>query len=305
MTPSALALIADKFPRERLTTAISVYSMGPKIGGAAAYGIGGLTLLAMAAIAAGSPDLAMVEPWRMTFAAIAIPSVLVGALVFTFSEPARPVQSRSDDPARANVWAFFRQERGLLTPLLIGFSAMAICGNSLISWLPTYAHRGFGWSPATYGPILSAISFAGALTLVFKGMIMDWFFARGVRDIHVRFYSWLLIGTLPLAVSVFLIPDGTWFFILYAVVGVPWVAYASVTMQMITQPHLRGRVWGVDPADDDRRRGAAPGRGDDRLRLRRRGADRLVLVTDDGHLPADRAAMHAPVAAGLAPGGGA
>lgn len=252
LTPSALALIAARFPKERLTTAISIYSIGPKIGGAAAYGIGGITLLAMATLVYASPELAGVEPWRLTFLVIGIPSALIASLVFTFSETspgARDPNVKSDRAeSRSSAIAFLRSERRLLTLVLIGFSAMSICGNSLIAWLPTYAQRSFGWSPAVYGPILSAISFAGAGSLVIKGMIMDWFFRRGVRDIHARFYSWLLMTTLPLAAMVFLIPNGTVFFLLYSVIGVvtiPWVAYASVTIQVITPPSLRGRVWGT------------------------------------------------------------
>lgn len=246
---SALALIADKFPRERISTAVSIYSTGPKIGGAAAYGIAGITLIAMSAVAAAVPALRHLEPWRLTFMAVGLPSVLIAGLLFTFGErPTLKESTSSGAIADAGVWGFLRDNRGLFAPLLIGFSAMSVCGNSLIAWLPTFSHRTFGWSPAVYGPILSVISFAGALTLVVKGLAMDWFLKRGVRDIHVRFYSWLLIGTLPLALGAFLLHDGFWFFAVYSVVGVvaiPWIAYASVVMQVVTPPYLRGRVWGL------------------------------------------------------------
>lgn len=248
--PAALALLADKFPRERMSTAISIFATGPKIGGTAAYGVGGITLLAMAGVAVALPGLSDVEPWRLTFFAIGIPSILVAGLLFTFSEP--PVKTRKamadQGEGRDDVVQFFKSERRLFIPLLLGFSAMSICGNSLIAWLPTFSQRSFGWPPDLYGPLLSAVSFAGAISLPIKGMIMDRLFAKGVRDIHIRFYSWLLMATLPLALTIFFIPNGVWFFVPYAVVGVvaiPWTAYASVCVQMVTPPNLRGRVWGA------------------------------------------------------------
>lgn len=243
LTPAAMSLMAARIPRERLTTAISTFSMGPKIGSSAAYAVGGVALIAAASIERAWPGLNLSEPWRLTLAVAAVPSVLAALLVFTFREPPRgPVtQVASDDSAVA----FLRAQWRLMLPLLIGFCAVVICGQSLIAWVPTFIDRQFDWSPAVYGPILGAISLAGALTLVPKGLIMDWLFARGMRDVHVRFYTWLLIGTLPLSVTVFLMRDPTLFMIAYALVAVvtiPSIAYVTSAAQVITPPRLRGRI---------------------------------------------------------------
>ena len=243
LTPAAMSLIADKMPRERLTTAVSIFSMGPKIGSSAAYAIGGIALVAAAAIERSFPALNISEPWRLTLAVAAAPSVLVALLVFTFAEPkrARRVAKAGDQGALA----FLIATRGLMIPLVIGFCCVVVCGQSLIAWVPTFIDRRFDWSPATYGPILGAISLAGAATLIPKGMIIDWLFARGVKDAPVRFYSWLLGGTLPLSMIVFLLGDATAFLLVYSVVAVvtiPLIAYFTTAVQMVTPTHLRGRV---------------------------------------------------------------
>ncbi len=243
LTPAAMSLLAAKIPRERLTTAISTFSMGPKIGSSAAYAVGGVALIAAAAIERSWPALNLSEPWRLTLAVAAVPSVVVAFLAFTFREPARidVAHDRADDSALA----FLRAQWRLMLPLLVGFCAVVICGQSLIAWVPTFIDRQFHWSPAIYGPILGAISLAGALTLVPKGLVMDWLFARGMRDVHVRFYTWLLIGTLPLSVTVFLLRDSTLFMIAYAIVAVvtiPSIAYVTSAAQVITPPRLRGRI---------------------------------------------------------------
>jgi hypothetical protein len=76
-----------------------------------------------------------------------------------------------------------------MVPMLGGFGLLLICGQSLISWVPSYLQRQFHWEPVSYGPVLGLISTVGAASLVVKGMIMDRLFARGIRDIHIRFYT--------------------------------------------------------------------------------------------------------------------
>jgi MFS family permease len=86
---------------------------------------------------------------------------------------------------------------------------------------------------------------ASSLTLVFKGAVMDWLYARGIKDIHIRFYTWLLIGTLPMVAMVFLVRDAMQFVVLYAIVAIvaiPFLSYANVAVQMITPKALRGRL---------------------------------------------------------------
>lgn len=243
LTPAAMSLIASGVPRNRLATAVSTFSMGPKIGSSAAYAIGGLALAGAAWIERRWPALELTEPWRLTLAVAAVPSVAAALLVFTFREPSRATSTATTGSEGA--LAFLRAQRGLMVPLLVGFCAVVVCGQSLIAWVPTFIDRRFGWSPAVYGPILGAISLAGALTLVPKGLIMDRLFARGMHDVHVRFYSWLLAATLPLSIAVFLLGNAVAFMIVYAVVAVvtiPSVAYVTAAAQVVTPAHLRGRI---------------------------------------------------------------
>lgn len=243
LTPAAMSLIAAKIPRDRLTTAVSIFSMGPKIGSSAAYAVGGIALVAAAAIERAFPSWHLVEPWRLTLGVAAIPTVLVALLALTFSEP--PRREIRKDEAEQGAFAFMAATRDLMVPLIIGFCAITICGQALIAWVPAFVDRQFKLSAAAYGPALGAISMAGAMTLVFKGMIMDWLFARGIRDIHIRFYTWLLIWTFPLAAGVFLLTNVVAFFVVYAIVAIitiPFIAYMTVAVQMVTPPQLRGRV---------------------------------------------------------------
>ncbi len=247
LSPAALSLLAEKFPRERLTTAVSIFSMGPKLGQVAAFSLGGVAIAGAAALTATHAGLQSIGPWRIVLAATALPSLLIGMLSLTFAEPSRQA-ARSEAADDRSAMRFLIDERRLIIPMLCGFSLILICGQSLISWVPSFIDRQFHMAPASYGPILSAISLAGALTLVVKGLIMDWFFARGVKDIHLRFYSWLLLATLPLAIAAFLVKDVAMFFACYAIVGVvtiPSIAYASVAMQIVTPAKLRAQTFAI------------------------------------------------------------
>lgn len=246
LSPAALSLIAQKFPKHRLTTAVSIFSMGPKIGTAVAFAAGGIILVAAAAAVHHISALHGVEPWRIAFAITAVPSLVLGLLCLAFREPrmVAPRGGASGDSALR----FISEQRRLMVPMLSGFGILLICGQSLISWVPSYLQREFQWQAVGYGPIIGLVGAIGAASLVVKGYIMDRLYARGIRDIHIRFYTWLLIATFPISVATFLVHSRLVFVLCYSVVGVitiPCIAYASVAIQMISPPHLRGRVFAI------------------------------------------------------------
>lgn len=244
--PAALSLISEKFPRNLMTTAVSIYSMGLKIGGAAALGLGAIAIVYAAKVEAAVPALHGAEPWRLVFAITGVPAVVLGLMVFTFREsPKSRVAAASGIGEAGTAIQFLLQHRRLFLPMLLGFSMIAMCGQSLIGWAPALMGRQFGMTPAQYGPLLGVVALASSLTLVLKGGLMDWFYARGVKDIHIRFYTWLLMFSVPLVALVFLTHDLRLFVPLYAavaVITVPLLAYLNVTVQMVAPRALRGRL---------------------------------------------------------------
>jgi MFS family permease len=243
--PTSLSLISEKFPRKLLTTALSIYSTGLKVGGAVALAVGAVAIIYAGKVAHAVPLLAGIAPWRLVFALTGAPALLLGCLLYTFTEGARRNRAAQAAPGATTAIQFVAAEWRLFVPMILGFSFIAICGQTLISWTPTYFHRAFGWTAARFGPLLGAIGLVSAATLTLKGALMDWFYARGVKDIFIRFYVWLLIASLPLVAAVFLVKDAWLFVALYAavaIVTVPFLSYANVAVQIIAPPHLRGRL---------------------------------------------------------------
>lgn len=251
LMPAAYSLIADEFPKRKLMFATSVYQMGGKIGSAVAFGLGGLIIAFAESLGQVSwPLVGVLEPWQMVLMMVGAPGIAFAALVFTFSEPTRKGLATAkavgkDGREMGHLRAFAGQNWQLLLAMMIGFSAIAICGFSLTSWVPEYISRTFHWPPAKYGPALSAMNLLAALTLLFNGKIVDWLYARGMKDAHLRFYVCLIAALLPAAAMLFVVDNRYVFLGLYGVVQivtVPFILYVSAVSAMLAPNEIRGQL---------------------------------------------------------------
>src|SRR3954468_8590846 len=85
-----VSLISDYFPRERLSRAMSVYSLGIFVGSGLAYLIGGWVVgFAAATGTVDVPVFGAVRPWQTVFVAVGLPGLLIAALILGLREPAR------------------------------------------------------------------------------------------------------------------------------------------------------------------------------------------------------------------------
>jgi MFS family permease len=242
LSPTAYAMIADRFPRHQLTTASAIFQTGIKAGSAAALGLGGILLTVATGIGYLDIFSFRLEPWQMVMLWVGLPGLIVGPFLFLVSEPERKTRKTDDGPA---LKPFLLAHRRLLIPVMLGFSLASICSSATMAWVPTYIGRKFGWSALHYGAVLSGLSLMGALVLVLKSSIVDWLFARGIRDIHVRFYCWVLAVSIPVSVYMFFIDDIYVFFGMMAYLQVAMISYsvyATASLSLITPYELRGRV---------------------------------------------------------------
>ena len=192
--------------------------------------------------------MGLLEPWQLALAITGLPGVLLAFLVFTFPEPLRIAGIPGDGADRSSLRTFLKAERRALVPMFIGFGAVSITLGSLTTWVPTYMSRYFGWQPPAYGPALSIISLVGALSMILKGMVVDWLAGRGMRDAHLRFFSWLLAGTIPVGAAAFFLTNPWWFLISYGVLNVvalQFIVFMAATLQLFVPSDLRGQVTGM------------------------------------------------------------
>ena len=250
LLPAAYSLLADEFPRERLTTATSIFQMAGKVGSAAAFGIGGVALTYAATLVGGGlPFVSDAAPWQIVFWMVGLPGLVLAFLVFTFREPPRRNLSSGELAGEArsegSATTFLKANWRLMLIVVVTFSCLAICGYTLTSWVPTYISRNFHWEPIQYGPALSLMNLIGALSLVVNGRFVDYLFGRGMKDVHLRFFSWLMVLTAPFFVMLFLTDNIYIFLACYAVsqfVTVPFMVYMSAIISLLAPNAMRGQL---------------------------------------------------------------
>ncbi len=255
LIPAAYSLLADEFPRERLTVATSVFQMAGKVGSATAFGLGGIAI-AYATTLDGTdwPFLGQAAAWHLVLIMVGLPGFLMALLIFTFREPPRrdapgvAAMASKREGGRGALVGFVRENWKLVGLMMIGFSFMAICGYTLTSWVPTYLGRIFHWTPLQYGPALSVMNIIAAGSLVVNGRVVDHLFGKGMKDAHLRFYSWLILALAPAGFFMFT-TDNAWLFLAcYCVVQfttVPFMIYVSSVIALLAPNAVRGQLIAV------------------------------------------------------------
>ena len=174
LSPAAQSMMADYFPKERLSAALGLFSMGISLGGGLAL-IGGGALIAEAPHIAHwlSPDHPL-PAWRIVMLAVGLPGLLVAALFVTVREPER----RGSGPAAlplAEVFAWLSRHRWTYLGLMGALSMMVFVGQAGSAWIPAFFERRFGWTGpevgARYGPLVLVCGGAGFLA---GGWIASW-----------------------------------------------------------------------------------------------------------------------------------
>jgi MFS family permease len=245
LSPAAYSLIADTFPRHRLATAISVYSMGIYLGSGLA-----LVLGAAATDFAGSArhwDLPLVgetRPWQVIFFIVGLPGVLLALLMYTVREPIRRNIKRAHVPLR-EVFGYINQNKATFICHNVGFALISFSNYGSTGWVPTFFHRTHGWSVADAGYIYgSIVAIAGTVGIVAGGRVADWLTKRGYLDSTMRVglyvtLAWIPFGIYPLVASdrlaVFLLAPAV--FLTSAPFGV-----APAAIQQMMPNEMRGQA---------------------------------------------------------------
>lgn len=189
LSPAAVSIIADAFPRRRLGTAMSTYMLGTFFGSGVAYALG--AWMASKANAQGVVSLPIVGdvfPWQTVFFIIGLPGLLVAVLALTMKEPARTAGDRASAQVPiSQVVSYMRRNSRTMTALCFGFLFSASVNWGIGMWLQTFFVRTHGWT------ITQAGSLQGALTLVLGpvgtllgGWLADRYTQRGVVDGPIR-----------------------------------------------------------------------------------------------------------------------
>ena len=238
MTPTALSMIGDSFPRRRLGLATGVYALGVHLGSGLAL-IVGAGLLALSRSA--GPD-----GWRITFIAVGALGLPIVIWVLSLAEPRRG--GSTTGPAPPIPWrdalAFLRSQAWAQScaNLSVGFALMASYGVS--AWAPAFFARRFGLSPsafgAGYGPLTIAFGVSGVLAAALAG---DRWRNVGRADARFVIMAIAAIVAAPLAMLAPWASAPALSMALFAVAGffnAAAVGSGPAVLQEMAPPRLRG-----------------------------------------------------------------
>ena len=190
LAPSAYSMITDYFPKNKLSTALSTYSMGVFLGM-------GLAILIGASLIGGLPTSGTVHipifgdifHWQKLFIYIGLPGVVIALLMLTIKEPARKSSTLTieKEPTLQEALAVIWSKRQAYIYLCIATSFTAFTNYGSSAWIPTYFNRTFGWQMKEiglkYGLIVTVCSALGVLA---GGWLADRYHKKGVTDGKVR-----------------------------------------------------------------------------------------------------------------------
>jgi MFS family permease len=187
LSPPAYSLLADYFPKDRLATALSVYSAGIYLGGGLAMVIGGLVIKLVSGPETWTlPIVGAVHPWQTVFLVVGLPGLLIALLFLTVREPARRGATKATLPLSATI-RYVMENRRSFGGQQFGVAFISLAAYSASAWMPTVFVRVFGWPLPKVGLVYgSMIMIFGTLGIVAGGRYADRMMRRGHADAKLR-----------------------------------------------------------------------------------------------------------------------
>jgi MFS family permease len=177
LTPAAMSLIGDLFPRHKRATPTVVYTLVAAVMGAGAFILGGWAFSVASQLAPGFGMTA----WRVTLILIGLPGLpLASLLLLTVREPGR-IDVAAGTHSYASVraaWGYVVRERKLYGFVFIGMSVL-ICGAAACStWTPTVLMRTLSMTTPDAGYLSGVV---GTVMGVSGMIVWPWFIERRTR----------------------------------------------------------------------------------------------------------------------------
>lgn len=207
--PASWSLLADTFDAKRLPRALSIFLVGPYIGGGLALIFGGLMIEAAPTIAQAIPILQSLQPWQIVFIAVGAPGLLLALLALLIHEPRRVTSGGGAIAANPlslrDALVFLSTQRAFFLPFSVGMAAIVISLYSLPSWMPSVLIRSYGGDPARvgieFGIVTLVAGTAGVLCGPWAARLLDGGRHAGVVLVPVLAAAGLLLGAGALALA--------------------------------------------------------------------------------------------------------
>jgi MFS family permease len=259
LNPCATSMLSDLFPRERLTSAMTVYTIGATIGAGSSVMLGGAVVQWVNSHSINGsillPLIGQLQSWQAVFCIIGAPGLFLSLAIFTVPEPLRRgVRASSAASAEmpgeghtryGTLLRFMRSRRRFFTCHYLGFAiGNAVFGGCAV-WYASHLARNFGWKAGQIGLYLGLCLTAGGVAgKLILGPLIDALFKRGYHDAQMRVTAACLLLATPVGV-ITNTSSSPWIFV--AGVGVFTTLLAAMpacsfsAMNLVTPNELRGK----------------------------------------------------------------
>jgi MFS family permease len=196
LTPSALSMLSDYFPREKRGAAVGFYNMGVSVGAGIAFIVGGQVI----GYVTTSPPIMLpvigeLFAWQTVFLVVGLPGLVVAVLMRTVREPERKGKialathsgAASEDISLGAALGFLAKRWRIYGGLALIVSGSTILGYGFLSWLTSMFLRTWDWTVPEIATGLGVILLiAGPIGVNGAGWLADRWFRRGIRNAHLR-----------------------------------------------------------------------------------------------------------------------
>ena len=246
LSPAAHSLIADAFPRDKITRAVGLFVSAQSVGAGLALMVGGSVI---AAVSHGGdagtavPFLGMLKPWQLAFLIVGLGGLPFVLLLLTIQDPPRGA-APTDQADTGAFLAHLKATRGFLFCLFAAEVLTTITGYSSQSWFPSLFVRVHGWSIGTAGLVIGAsIAVFGSLGLALTARYSESLARRGTPDGIMRAMA---VGAIFIAIGNLVLAQGSETAVVLGMmlmVGAnASAAIVPAAIQLTTPNRLRARV---------------------------------------------------------------
>ncbi len=219
LSPSALSMLSDLFPRDKLSTATGIYAAAPFVGTGVALLAGGMltdVLTSQGGISVAG--LGHLQPWQGVFLFAGVPGIVVTALMLlTMREPHRvhaphaaqapAASSSAHAPTFPEFLRYVFDNRSVYLRIIIATVMFSLMGYALSSWLPAYFTRTFALSNTEIGARLGLMLMLGGGAGVIAGGLLGSAMFRKHPDAACLLGMGSAIGALLFGAAITLVGD--------------------------------------------------------------------------------------------------
>jgi len=250
--PSANSIIADYFPRERISRALSVYTGAQYLGAGLALVVGGAAIQIVSAMPPPVlPLFGAIHPWQATFVAVGLVGVLVIVPLLFVREPKRTGLAPDTGQVASfeQVFAFLVLNGRTFFAHFAAFAIVSTLGFGTVAWMPSYFIRVHHWQAHEIGYVYGLmLGFLGAAGVVAGARFADFVAARGYSDAFLRAPMISIAVTAIPASLAPLMPTANLslaVLVLSIFLSSFPVALISAALQVITPNQMRGQVFAL------------------------------------------------------------